>query len=107
MKNKKTTRQQVTPVQEHIIVETVKSAWPRTIQGVMLFGSRVCGDERTDSDIDLAVLLTEPADPLTVWETAQLSICVALLPSCKKKLSAPVSGCIRPMLSPATCSRCM
>ena len=59
-------------MQEHIIVETVKSVWPRTIQGVMVFGSRARGDERADSDIDLAVLLTEPADPLTVWENAQL-----------------------------------
>lgn len=105
-------------MQEHIIVETVKSAWPRTIQGVMLFGSRARGDERADSDIDLAVLLTEPTDQLTVWENAQLLASQlqqdvdlidlrSAIPSCKKKLSAPVSGCIRPMLSPVTCSRCM
>lgn len=42
-----------------------------TIVGMYLFGSYGTAYERTDSDIDLAVLPVTPINPATLWQLAQ------------------------------------
>jgi len=51
------------------VVAAIRSAFPQ-ILAVYAFGSRVGGMARTDSDLDLAVLVAGYADPLRLWELA-------------------------------------
>ena len=48
------------------ILAAVREALPG-VRRVYLFGSRAVGEERPDSDLDLAVVLDGPADPVSLW----------------------------------------
>jgi predicted nucleotidyltransferase len=48
------------------ILAAVREALPR-VRRVYLFGSRAIGEEWPDSDLDLAVVLDGPADPVSLW----------------------------------------
>jgi uncharacterized protein len=48
------------------VVSALRAAWPDAL-AVYAFGSRVGGEARADSDLDLAVLLPGYADPLALW----------------------------------------
>lgn len=52
------------------ILDAVRALFP-TLCAVTLFGSRAQGQERDDSDLDLAVLLPEPADPVALWQAGE------------------------------------
>jgi predicted nucleotidyltransferase len=52
------------------IIETLRSALPELL-AVYRFGSHGSLSERSDSDIDLAVLALQPLDPLRVWDLGQ------------------------------------
>lgn len=41
------------------------------ISGISIFGSRAVGDARRGSDLDLAILPSEPLDPVALWDLAQ------------------------------------
>lgn len=41
------------------------------LQALLLFGSRAVGMDGPDSDLDLAVLLSKPADPVRLWEAGE------------------------------------
>ncbi|MBK8978621.1 MAG: nucleotidyltransferase domain-containing protein [Planctomycetes bacterium] len=49
------------------LADTIRRSLPGAL-GVWLFGSRARGDERPDSDVDLAVLGRERFDPVAVFE---------------------------------------
>ena len=53
------------------IITTLQSIWPEKLQGIMLFGSRAQGNNRQDSDYDIAVLLDGKADKVLLWDSAQ------------------------------------
>ncbi len=44
---------------------------PLKIQGIYLFGSFNTEYQITESDLDLALLLDEKSDPLSIWQLAQ------------------------------------
>jgi predicted nucleotidyltransferase len=48
------------------ILAAVREALPG-VRRVYLFGSRATGEEWPDSDLDLAVVLDGPADPVSLW----------------------------------------
>ena len=48
------------------ILAAVREALPG-VRRVYLFGSRAVGEEWPDSDLDLAVVLDGPADPVSLW----------------------------------------
>jgi predicted nucleotidyltransferase len=48
------------------ILAAVQEALPG-VRRVYLFGSRAVGEEWPDSDLDLAVVLDGPADPVSLW----------------------------------------
>lgn len=48
------------------ILAAVREALPG-VRRVYLFGSRAIGEEWPDSDLDLAVVLDGPADPVSLW----------------------------------------
>jgi predicted nucleotidyltransferase len=48
------------------ILAAVREALPE-VRRVYLFGSRAVGEEWPDSDLDLAVVLDGPADPVSLW----------------------------------------
>jgi predicted nucleotidyltransferase len=48
------------------ILAAVREALPG-VRRVYLFGSRAAGEEWPDSDLDLAVVLDGPADPVSLW----------------------------------------
>lgn len=48
------------------ILAAVREALPG-VRRVYLFGSRAVGEEWPDSDLDLAVVLNGPADPVSLW----------------------------------------
>ena len=48
------------------ILAAVREALPE-VRRVYLFGSRAIGEEWPDSDLDLAVVLDGPADPVSLW----------------------------------------
>lgn len=48
------------------ILAAVREALPG-VRRVYLFGSRAIGEEWPDSDLDLAVVLDGPADPVILW----------------------------------------
>lgn len=52
------------------ILTAARSALP-DLQALILFGSRAAGTESADSDLDLAVLLPKPADPVRLWEVGE------------------------------------
>lgn len=52
------------------IVTAVRSALPN-VRAITLFGSHADGTETPASDLDLAVLLPEPVDPVRLWETGE------------------------------------
>jgi predicted nucleotidyltransferase len=52
------------------IVAAVRAVLPE-VQALILFGSRAEGGDRPDSDLDLAVLLPEPADVVALWEAGE------------------------------------
>ena len=51
------------------IIQTLRSRLPR-LMAIHAFGSRVQGTARTDSDLDLAVLVEAYADPVELWNLA-------------------------------------
>jgi uncharacterized protein len=53
------------------IVAQLRTRFPQ-VQGIYAFGSRVQGGARPDSDLDLAVLLPGYAEPLALWDAAQV-----------------------------------
>lgn len=53
-------------VSDDHIVATVRDLLPE-VRAITLFGSRVDGSARPDSDLDLAVLLPSRADPVELW----------------------------------------
>jgi uncharacterized protein len=52
------------------IIAAIGAALP-DVQALTLFGSRAQGLERPDSDLDLAVMLPAPADPVRLWEAGE------------------------------------
>lgn len=52
------------------IIAAVRAVLP-DVRAVTLFGSRAGGAARDDSDLDLAVLLPGPADPVRLWEAGE------------------------------------
>lgn len=52
------------------ILAAARSALP-DLQALILFGSRATGTDGPDSDLDLAVLLPKPADPVCLWEAGE------------------------------------
>lgn len=52
------------------ILDAARSVLP-ALCALTLFGSRANGPGRADSDLDLAVLLPEPADPVALWEAGE------------------------------------
>lgn len=67
--------QNVTPDMAHMlasegpIVRDILSAFPNTL-AIYAFGSRIQGQARADSDLDLAVLVAGYADPVRLWMVA-------------------------------------
>jgi predicted nucleotidyltransferase len=57
-------------ISESEIVTALRSALPEA-SAVILFGSRAEGTDTADSDLDLAVLLPRPADPVPLWEAGE------------------------------------
>lgn len=53
-----------------LVISTLQTIWPQ-ILAVYAFGSRIQGQARPDSDLDLALLVAGYADPLQCWATAQ------------------------------------
>lgn len=53
------------------IITTLQSIWLDQLQGIMLFGSRAQGNNRQNSDFDIAVLLDGKADKVLLWNSAQ------------------------------------
>lgn len=53
------------------IITTLQSIWLDQLQGIMLFGSRAQGNNRQNSDYDIAVLLDGKADKVLLWNSAQ------------------------------------
>ena len=51
-------------------VETIKQVYPE-VWAVYLFGSFNTEYERPESDLDLALLLKNPCNPLALWELSQ------------------------------------
>ncbi|RFO95198.1 nucleotidyltransferase domain-containing protein [Rhodoferax lacus] len=49
------------------VVQALRNAFP-SVLAVYAFGSQMAGTARTDSDLDLAVLVAGYADPLVLWE---------------------------------------
>lgn len=52
------------------IIEALQAALPDA-QALFLFGSRADGSHGDDSDLDLAVLLPSPMDPVRLWEAGE------------------------------------
>ena len=61
----------MSPIVTEQIITTLQSIWPDKLQGIMLFGSRAQGNNRQDSDYDIAVLLDGKADKVLLWDSAQ------------------------------------
>lgn len=59
----------MTITQRTSILRTLQSGLPQLL-AVYAFGSRIRGDARPDSDLDLAVLVAGYADPVVLWELA-------------------------------------
>lgn len=59
----------MTSTQRTSILRTLQSGLPQLL-AVYGFGSRIRGDARPDSDLDLAVLVAGYADPVVLWELA-------------------------------------
>ncbi len=57
-------------VHEHTLVEAIRSEIP-DVMAIYLFGSATAGELRSDSDIDLAVLLANPLPAPHLWSLAQ------------------------------------
>ncbi len=53
-----------------VITEHLISSLP-DLKLIYLFGSQVNNTAASDSDIDIAVLCNEPAEPLMLWDCAQ------------------------------------
>jgi len=51
------------------VVTTLRAAFPHAL-AIYVFGSRVQGTARADSDLDVAVLVAGYADPLHLWAQA-------------------------------------
>jgi len=51
------------------VVATLRAAFPDAL-AMYAFGSRVQGQSRPDSDLDLAVLVAGYAQPLQLWEVS-------------------------------------
>lgn len=64
------------------IIQRLKSQLPNVL-GIYAFGSRIRGDARPDSDLDLAVLVAGYADPLQLF---QLSAELADIAGCEVDL---------------------
>ena len=64
------------------ILQRLKSQLPNVL-GIYAFGSRIRGDARPDSDLDLAVLVAGYADPLQLF---QLSAELADIAGCEVDL---------------------
>ena len=52
------------------IINTILKKLPETT-AIYLFGSSVQGQERVDSDVDIAILPNEKLDPQKRWDLAQ------------------------------------
>jgi|SRR4051812_17243614 len=52
------------------ILAAVRAELPE-VRRVYLFGSRAAGNERPDSDLDIAVVLDGPADPVHLWQAGE------------------------------------
>lgn len=52
-----------------LVVTALRTAFPDAL-AVYAFGSRILGQARADSDLDLAVLVAGYADPLQLWDTS-------------------------------------
>jgi uncharacterized protein len=55
--------------EEGPVVKALRAALPGLL-GIYAFGSRIQGNARADSDLDLAVLVGGYAEPLRLWELA-------------------------------------
>ncbi len=55
---------------DHDLAAAVRALVPGAV-AVYLFGSRADGDQRPDSDLDLAVLAEGPLAPVALWDAAQ------------------------------------
>lgn len=53
-----------------VAVEEIRRSFPE-VKGIYVFGSIVSDFFNENSDLDLAILLNKPADPLLIWEVAQ------------------------------------
>ena len=51
-------------------IATIKEVFP-SATGIWLFGSMASGDSTQTSDIDLAILLSEKADSVKLWQCSQ------------------------------------
>jgi uncharacterized protein len=52
------------------ILAAVREEFP-DVQRVYLFGSRAAGNEGPDSDLDIAIVLDGPVDPIHLWEAGE------------------------------------
>ena len=53
------------------LVTRLRALFPNAL-GIYAFGSQIQGTARPDSDLDLAILVAGYADPLTLWDAAQV-----------------------------------
>ncbi|WP_239496272.1 type VII toxin-antitoxin system MntA family adenylyltransferase antitoxin [Salinicola peritrichatus] len=52
-------------------MRTLRHELDERLLAIYAFGSRIAGQARQDSDLDLAVLLAGKADPVALWNLAQ------------------------------------
>jgi predicted nucleotidyltransferase len=53
-----------------LITDLLRARFPQAM-GIYVFGSRTQGHARTDSDLDLAILVPGYVEPLALWDAAQ------------------------------------
>jgi len=54
-----------------MLIDEFEAAFPgRCLLGAWLYGSRARGEERADSDIDVAVLYDSPLDPVALFDAS-------------------------------------
>lgn len=60
-----------TEIDRAAVVRTLRHELGERLLAIYAFGSRIAGQARQDSDLDLAVLLAGKADPVALWNLAQ------------------------------------
>lgn len=60
-----------TEIDRATVVRTLRHELGERLLAIYAFGSRIAGQARQDSDLDLAVLLAGKADPVALWNLAQ------------------------------------